>query len=162
MSSSHHDEHHHDEKKPVAFTVPFILAAATVLIILMFLSLCDPKAGHHGEGACHECTESGAKECTHHHGGHSGAAMHGEHHKMSCDACKSGCSEECMEACMKGDHSKHPEMASGEKHSMNCGECKSDCSESCMDSCMKGDHSKHGATAVPVDSTKGLEAAHAH
>src|SRR5690349_5686012 len=50
MAGHSHDEHHSAEQKPVSFTVPFILAAVTILITLMFLSLCDPKAhgDHHG------------------------------------------------------------------------------------------------------------------
>lgn len=54
-----HSEHSSNEKKPVAFTVPFILASVTVVVILMFLSLCDPKANH---GKC-ECKEDCSKEC---------------------------------------------------------------------------------------------------
>jgi len=50
--SGHSHDHHSTEQKPVSFTVPFILAAVTILIIVMFLSLCDPKAHHsaaHGD-----------------------------------------------------------------------------------------------------------------
>ncbi|MBX3165623.1 MAG: hypothetical protein KF900_14195 [Bacteroidetes bacterium] len=54
---SHHNEHHEAEQKQVAFSVPFILAAATLLVIVLFLSLCDPKA-HHGEAHGHEATEA--------------------------------------------------------------------------------------------------------
>lgn len=48
--SGHHEEHHSTEPKPVAFTVPFILASVTLLIVMLFLSLCDPKphGTHHG------------------------------------------------------------------------------------------------------------------
>jgi len=46
MSGHSHDDHHAAEQKPVAFTVPLILAAVTILIIVLFLSLCDPKAHH--------------------------------------------------------------------------------------------------------------------
>lgn len=50
--AGHHDEHHSTEKKPVSFTVPFILASITLIITLLFLSLCDPKphdnGDHHG------------------------------------------------------------------------------------------------------------------
>jgi|JI10StandDraft_1071094.scaffolds.fasta_scaffold692522_2 hypothetical protein len=60
MSSNHHHDHHSEEKKPVSFTVPFILASVTLLIIVLFLSLCDPKHGHHGE--C-ECKEDCSTEC---------------------------------------------------------------------------------------------------
>lgn len=102
-----HSEHSSNEKKPVAFTVPFILASVTVVVILMFLSLCDPKA-HHGK--C-ECKEDCSKECMEacERGDHT---MHGKEgmkagHEMNCGHCKSDCSEACMDACMKGDHSKH-------------------------------------------------------
>ena len=97
-----HNDHSSNEKKPVAFTVPFILASVTVLIILMFLSLCDPKAGHE---ACCE---------------------------------KEECSKECMEACEKGDHSKHPAKHGHGDMVME------GCTEECKESCAKGDHSKHG------------------
>jgi hypothetical protein len=51
MAGHSHDDHHAVEKKPVAFTVPFILALVTIIITLLFLSLCDPKphGAHHGE-----------------------------------------------------------------------------------------------------------------
>lgn len=58
MAGHHHDDHS-AVQKPVAFTVPFILAAVTLVIMLLFLSLCDPKPhdahnGHHGtENAAH-------------------------------------------------------------------------------------------------------------
>jgi len=54
--SDHHD-HHSDEKKPVAFTVPLIFASVVVLIIVMLVSLGDPK-----HGVC-ECKEPCSKEC---------------------------------------------------------------------------------------------------
>ena len=44
--AGHHDEHHSLENKPVSFTVPFILASVTIIITLLFLSLCDPKPHH--------------------------------------------------------------------------------------------------------------------
>lgn len=70
MSGHAHEEHHATEQKPVAFTVPFILAAVTLLILFMFLSLCDPKAHHganhgdqHGvEAAGHHSEMTGAEE----------------------------------------------------------------------------------------------------
>ena len=68
--SNHHDDHHSNEQKPVSFTVPFILASVTLIIIFSLVSLGDPC--HHG--------------CV----------------------CAKDCSKECMEACEKGDHSKHP------------------------------------------------------
>lgn len=63
MSAHSHDEHHSGEKKPVSFTVPFILACVTVLITLLFLSLCDP--GHHKECEGKEkCAKECSKECS--------------------------------------------------------------------------------------------------
>lgn len=61
MSSSHdHHEHNSSEQKPVSFTVPFILAGAFLFILMLILSVCDPKKGH---GEC--CKEGGkcSKEC---------------------------------------------------------------------------------------------------
>lgn len=62
--SSHHDDHHSAEQKPVAFTVPFILALVTLLAVVLFLSLCDPKP-HHAGGAEHG-HEAAATEASHH------------------------------------------------------------------------------------------------
>lgn len=73
MSGNHHDDHHATEAKPVSFTVPFFLATAVLLIIILFLSLCDPKHGHHAEGNGHEAP---ATEAAH----HDAAAME-EHHE---------------------------------------------------------------------------------
>jgi hypothetical protein len=57
MSGHSHEEHHSQEQKPVSFSVPFYLAAATLVILFFFLSLCDPKphheAGHGHENAAH-------------------------------------------------------------------------------------------------------------
>ncbi|MBP9067997.1 MAG: hypothetical protein KBG47_00720 [Bacteroidia bacterium] len=56
---SHHDHNDHsNEKKPVSFTVPLIFASAIVLVIVLLVSLGDPK---HGECCCEKdkCT----KEC---------------------------------------------------------------------------------------------------
>jgi len=53
MSGHSHDEHHTHEPKPIAFSVPFYLAAAMLLILFFFLSLCDPKPHHEG-GHGHE------------------------------------------------------------------------------------------------------------
>lgn len=64
MSSSHNDDQHSNEQKPVAFTVPLIMASALIFIIVMFLSLCDPKQHHAGE-AGHD-DQSAAMESTHH------------------------------------------------------------------------------------------------
>jgi hypothetical protein len=44
---SSHNEEHHTESKPVSFTVPFLMASALLLIIVLFLSLCDPSKEHH-------------------------------------------------------------------------------------------------------------------
>ncbi len=52
MAGHSHDEHHFSEQKPVAFTVPFILAAVVILIVVLLLSLCDPKP--HGAHQGHE------------------------------------------------------------------------------------------------------------
>lgn len=70
---NHHDEHHVTEKKPVAFTVPLILSAVTVLVIVLLVSLCDPKHGHGHESKC-ECKENCSKECME-------ACERGEHDK---------------------------------------------------------------------------------
>jgi hypothetical protein len=56
--SHNHDDHSHSEPKAVSFTVPLILGAVTVFIILLFVSLGD--GGHHGK--C-ECTSNCSKEC---------------------------------------------------------------------------------------------------
>jgi hypothetical protein len=61
MAGHSHDDHQVNEQKPVSFTVPFILAAVALLVIFLFLRICDPKP--HGHGA-HEGTEHGAA----HHG----------------------------------------------------------------------------------------------
>ena len=54
MSSSHSDNQPSDEQKPIAFTMPLILASVLILIIVLFLSLCDPKKhGHEAENAKH-------------------------------------------------------------------------------------------------------------
>ncbi|MCE3227087.1 MAG: hypothetical protein K0S26_3475 [Bacteroidota bacterium] len=57
---NHHDNHHSEGQKPVSFTVPFLLATVTLIAMLLLLSLCDPKHGHHGK--C-ECKEGCSKEC---------------------------------------------------------------------------------------------------
>jgi len=74
MSHDHGHDNHSNEPKPVSFTVPFIMASVLLVIIFLFLSLCDPK---HGD--C-ECKENCSKECMeacekgdhskHPHGGH--------------------------------------------------------------------------------------------
>lgn len=76
--SSHHEENHSQEKKPVAFTVPFILAVVTLLAVVLFLSLCDPKPHHEGGHEEH------ATEATHHEAAaehHEAAAV--EHHEAA-------------------------------------------------------------------------------
>jgi hypothetical protein len=58
--ANHHDSHHDSgTKKPVSFTVPLILGAVTVFIILLFVSLGDPCP--HKE--CCENNEECSKEC---------------------------------------------------------------------------------------------------
>ena len=60
MSSHDHHDSHSDEPKAVSFTVPFILASVTLVIMFSFLSLCDPKK-HHGGGHGHsEHSEMGS------------------------------------------------------------------------------------------------------
>jgi len=73
MSGHSHDEHHSMEQKPVSFTVPFFLAAAFILAVVLFLSLCDPKPHHagaegHGHEGAHAATEAhhDAAESDHH------------------------------------------------------------------------------------------------
>ncbi|MBA3662899.1 MAG: hypothetical protein H0W61_01635 [Bacteroidetes bacterium] len=55
--SDHHNDHP-TEQKPVSFTVPLIMASVLVFIIVLLLSVCDPKHG----GEC-ECKEDCSKEC---------------------------------------------------------------------------------------------------
>lgn len=45
MSSHDNHDNHSNEPKAVSFTVPFILASVTLVLIFLFLSLCDP-TGH--------------------------------------------------------------------------------------------------------------------
>lgn len=117
----HHDDHGHghNEQKPVSFTVPLILGAVTVLIIVLLVSLGNPK--HHGE-------------------------------------CAEGCSKECMEACAKGDHSKHPEGMSMEEchkgmvhgeHGDMAAECPN-----CKEGKECAHHGKHAEEAAPVEAAK--------
>jgi hypothetical protein len=60
--SSHHDSHP-QEQKPVSFTVPLIMASVLLFIIIMFLSLCDPKPHHQCE---EDCKKECSKECGEH------------------------------------------------------------------------------------------------
>jgi hypothetical protein len=78
MSSHDNHDNHSNEPKTVSFTVPFILASVTLVLIFLFLSLCDPKK--HGE--C-ECKEDCSKECMEacekgDHSLHPATAGHGE------------------------------------------------------------------------------------
>lgn len=71
MAGHSHDDHHLTEQKPVSFTVPFILAAVTLLIMVLFLSLCDPQphAAHHGtENPAHSNFEGHSKNPNAHEG----------------------------------------------------------------------------------------------
>jgi hypothetical protein len=79
--SAHHDEHHLQEQKPIAFTIPFILAAVVILVILLFVSLGDPSP-HHGHEAMHE-GHGAATEASHH---EASAAAAGEHHEAPAQA----------------------------------------------------------------------------
>lgn len=54
----HHDHHHSEGQKPVSFTVPLIMASVVIFIMVLLLSVCDPK--HHGK--C-ECKEDCSQEC---------------------------------------------------------------------------------------------------
>ena len=80
MSAHSHDQYP-SEPKPVAFTVPLILAAVTILVMGLFLSLCDPEAHGHGTDG-HAATEAsaGGKHATdedmQHHGEADGPPAH--------------------------------------------------------------------------------------
>jgi len=76
MSNSHHDDHHSSGPKPVAFTMPLILASVLILVIGLFLSLCDPKHEHAGDAGHEE--HAAAKEAT-----HQDAATHEDHAAVS-------------------------------------------------------------------------------
>jgi len=59
--SDHHDNHHSTEQKPVSFTVPLIMASVLLFIIVLLLSVCDPK---HGKCACKEdCSKECMEKC---------------------------------------------------------------------------------------------------
>ena len=71
MAGHHHDDHHVTEQKPVAFTVPFILASVVILIMVLLLSLCDPKphGEHHGmENPAHANFEGSVNNPNQEHG----------------------------------------------------------------------------------------------
>ena len=97
MSGHSHDSHHASEQKPVAFAVPFYLAAATLVFVLFFLSLCDPKAHHEGGHGEHQATEATA--------GH-GEATHEEHAATSHEA--SSAAAEAPEAVTTDEHTAEP------------------------------------------------------
>jgi hypothetical protein len=61
--SANNELHNHqsNEKKPVAFTVPLILASVFILIMVLFLSLCNPKHQHLAECDCKD--KNCSKEC---------------------------------------------------------------------------------------------------
>ncbi|MDO9001276.1 MAG: hypothetical protein Q7W45_16040 [Bacteroidota bacterium] len=82
MSSHDNHDNHSNEVKPVSFTVPFILASVTLVIIFMFLSLCDPKK--HGECECKEDCSTECKEACEKgdHSLHPSTAGHDDHHAM--------------------------------------------------------------------------------
>ena len=80
----HHDDHGHghNEQKPVSFTVPLILGAVTVLIIVLLVSLGNPS--HHGKCECADAAEC-SKECMEacekgDHNMHPAEMKHGEGH----------------------------------------------------------------------------------
>lgn len=115
MSSHHNDHGHgHNESKPVAFTVPLILGAVTVLIILLFVSLGNPK-----HGGC-ECAESCSQECKEAcaKGDHSkhpeGMSMEECHGKMEGHGDMQGECPECKEGKECAHHGKHAEGAAVE------------------------------------------------
>ncbi len=92
MSSGHHnDDHHSMEQKPVSFTVPFFLATAVILAIVLFLSLCDPKPHHAGvEGHGHD---GASTEAAHHHEA-AATEHHGDEHSAGTEEKKDSMSVE--------------------------------------------------------------------
>jgi hypothetical protein len=83
-----------------------------------------------------------------------GNPCHG-HGNECCDEQK--CSKECMEACEKGDHSKHPAgMTMEECHGKTeghgqCGECKD--GKECTHHAKHSEESETENTATPADET---------
>ncbi len=78
MGNHHdHNDHHSSEKKPVSFTVPLIFGAVIVFIIVMLVSIGDPK---HGECCCKDekCSKECMEQCEKggHHGGGDNKAAH--------------------------------------------------------------------------------------
>ncbi len=57
MSSPHNDSDL-SETKPISFTVPFILASVFILIMILLLSLCDPKKEEHKNKPSSESIDS--------------------------------------------------------------------------------------------------------
>jgi hypothetical protein len=99
MGSHHdHNDHHSSEKKPVSFTVPLIFGSVIVVIILLFVSLGDPKHGCccKDETCSKECMEQCEKN-GHHGGGDHKAAHMGEmkdhSHEESSDTMTVGTTE---------------------------------------------------------------------
>jgi len=64
MSDNHSSDNHLTEQKPVAFTVPLILASVLIFIIVMILSLCNPKHSSHHNTAEGHSDAVGPKEHT--------------------------------------------------------------------------------------------------
>jgi hypothetical protein len=71
--SSHHEIHPSQEPKPVSFTVPFILACVTLLVVFLFMSLCDP--GSHGHDEMENPAHAKFTPGTEHVSGHGSNAM---------------------------------------------------------------------------------------
>jgi hypothetical protein len=69
VMSAHHEEHSINGQKPVSFTVPLILATVTIFIIVLILSVCDPKTGHSHLQEVRSATENG-------HGGDKAGTKH--------------------------------------------------------------------------------------
>jgi hypothetical protein len=115
--ANHHDSHHDSgTKKPVSFTVPLILGAETVFIILLFVSLGDPcphkECCENNEQCSKECMESCEKGD---HSKHPSNMKHGEGHEAAAPGTDSH--EHSTEAAIPGNDSTHAEPAhSEEKH----------------------------------------------
>ncbi len=88
-SHNDHNDHHSNEKKPVAFTVPLIFASVIVLVIVLFVSIGDPK---NGECCCNEgkCSKECMEQCE-----------AGGHKKEAC------CDKEGAKAAHMGGHDAH-------------------------------------------------------
>jgi hypothetical protein len=82
-SHSEHHDHHSNEKKPVSFIVPLIFGLFVTLVILLFVSLGDPKHGCHEDGGHGEAKECCEKDAGHHgdeHAKDAHGAEEGAHH----------------------------------------------------------------------------------